>query len=252
MEELIKKLEQLKELIKAVKLQTPAQQNGPKLPQLPTPKQPPTPSMTPSAAKAPKIGTGAGPDSKKDPKKMAEQIKNGSMSTKTQKIMLKVADNGQWSLEKNWTAKDRSNARNWMHNGTREWLKFPPLKGKDRVKALNNISKETESRINPDTGEKEFKLFRSAPKGDKFHENNLTSWSTAPSMAHYWAGLQVDEEDNINNNVMHAWVPEKHIHSHLPTMVGTEHEKGGENEVMVQPHDFNIFHIEDPKDPTKV
>lgn len=97
MEELTKKLEKLRDLVKAIR-----QSKLPiaTLPQLPAPKQPSPPSMTPSAAKAPKIGTGEGPSSKKDPKKVAEQIKNGSMSTKTQKVMLKADSvTGQWYLE---------------------------------------------------------------------------------------------------------------------------------------------------------
>lgn len=55
--------------------------------------------MTPPKTSA-KISAGAGPDSKKDPKKVAQQIKDGSMSTKTQKVMLKADSvTGQWYLE---------------------------------------------------------------------------------------------------------------------------------------------------------
>lgn len=98
MEELAKKLEQLRELIKAIKLQ--AKPAAPALPTIPAPKQPSPPPMTPSTAAAPKIGTGTGPNSKKDPKKVAQQIKDGSMSTKTQKVMLKAdSQTGQWYLE---------------------------------------------------------------------------------------------------------------------------------------------------------
>lgn len=97
MEELSKKLEQLLDLLKTVKK---IQANSPALPTIPAPKPPAPPSMKVSSAKAPKIGTGSGPDSKKDPKKIAEQIKNGSMSTKTQKVMLKADSvTGQWYLE---------------------------------------------------------------------------------------------------------------------------------------------------------
>lgn len=97
MEELVKKLTQLNELIKAVRQNKPV---APALPSIPAPKQPSPPPMTPSTAKAPKIGVGEGPNSKKDPKKVAEQIKNGSMSTKTQKVMLKADSvTGQWYLE---------------------------------------------------------------------------------------------------------------------------------------------------------
>lgn len=91
MEDFTKKLSQLKDLLKAIKKPTPpaSQMTIPKLPGI---KPPAMPSITPTSSIAPKIGAGAGPDSKKDPKKVAEQIKNGSMSTKTQKAMLK-ADN---------------------------------------------------------------------------------------------------------------------------------------------------------------
>lgn len=108
MEELVKKLEQLNELIKAIKAMPPAppaaasaqKSTLPSLPKLPMAKAPPTPSMTPSVAAAPKISSGSGPNSKKDPKKVAQQIKDGSMSTKTQKVMLKTdSKTGQWYLE---------------------------------------------------------------------------------------------------------------------------------------------------------
>lgn len=100
MEELVKKLEELSKAIKAVKkLNPPTHMALPEVPSLPAVKPPAPPSMTPSATKAPKISNGEGPNSKKDPKKVAQQIKDGSMSTKTQKVMLKTAKNGQWSLE---------------------------------------------------------------------------------------------------------------------------------------------------------
>jgi hypothetical protein len=46
---------------------------------------------------------GIAPSSNKDPKKIAQQIKDGSMSTKTQKILTKsetigFLDNGQWFI----------------------------------------------------------------------------------------------------------------------------------------------------------
>lgn len=103
MSELEKKLEQLIDLIKAVKAMEPVKKDGPQLPTIPAIKPPAPPSMKAAPGKAPKIGSGAGPDSKKDPKKIAEQIKNGSMSTKTQKVMLKFEKNGQWSMAEEQT-----------------------------------------------------------------------------------------------------------------------------------------------------
>lgn len=98
MEELIKKLTQLTDLLKAMK--KPDAPKAFSIPALPAIKPPPAPSMVPAKAAAPKIGTGSGPNSKKDPKKVAQQIKDGSMSTKTQKVMLKAdSKTGQWYLE---------------------------------------------------------------------------------------------------------------------------------------------------------
>lgn len=98
MDMLYKKLEELSKAIKETKKLNP--QIAPKFVELPTIKAPPQPSMTPPATTAPKIGTGTGPDSKKDPKKIAEQIKNGSMSTKSAKSMIKAdSQTGQWYLE---------------------------------------------------------------------------------------------------------------------------------------------------------
>lgn len=99
MEELEKKLTQLKELIKAIReTKSPAApaSSMPSIPKLPGHKPLSVPSMTPSKGISPKIGTGQGPDSKKDPRKVAQQIKDGSMSTKTP--MLKFEKNGQWSM----------------------------------------------------------------------------------------------------------------------------------------------------------
>jgi hypothetical protein len=87
MEKLIKSLSDLIKAIKAEKLIHPA---------IPTIKQPAPPSMTPNI---PNKMPGVAPEGKKDPRKIAQQLKNGEMSTKTQKIMLKTAKNGQWTLE---------------------------------------------------------------------------------------------------------------------------------------------------------
>jgi len=98
MEELYKKLTKLNDLLKAIK--KPSDSIKSILPKIPLIKPPAPPSMTPSAASAPKITIGSGPNSKKDPKKVAQQIKDGSMSTKTQKVMLKAdSKTGQWYLE---------------------------------------------------------------------------------------------------------------------------------------------------------
>lgn len=98
MEELYKKLLELNSLLKAVKPTNP-QPVGFHLPKIPAIRAPASPSMSaPGAAKDGKI-PGMAPAGKKDPKKIAEQIKSGEMSTKTQKVMLKAHENGQWYLD---------------------------------------------------------------------------------------------------------------------------------------------------------
>ncbi len=92
MEELVKKIQALRDLVKALK--KPAQ---PKLPSIPSIKQPSPPSMTPKKPKQPKL-PGITPNGKKDPKKIAQQLKEGQLSNKNVE-MLKVEKNGQWRLE---------------------------------------------------------------------------------------------------------------------------------------------------------
>lgn len=87
MESLVKKLADLVKAIKQIKPQHQIQS-------LPALKPPPKPSMTASGKQDMKMH-GVSPNSKKDPKKVAQQIKDGSMSTKTQKVMLKT----DWSSE---------------------------------------------------------------------------------------------------------------------------------------------------------
>lgn len=99
MDKLYKKVEAIKDLIKALK-ESGKSHNVPKFPELPSIKGPTPPSPIPMKppGKVKDMPVGQAPDGKKDPKKIAEQIKNGSMSSKTQKVMLK--NNGQWYLEK--------------------------------------------------------------------------------------------------------------------------------------------------------
>jgi hypothetical protein len=93
MEELRKKLEMLVKAVKAAK-QKPA---GYSLPAIPSIKPPPPPSMK-SGGKETKLPAPA-PNSKKDPRKIAQQIKDGVMTNKTQRALLKFDQNGQWTLQ---------------------------------------------------------------------------------------------------------------------------------------------------------
>ena len=111
------------------------------------------------------------------------------------------------------------------------------------------MSEHTESRTHPETGEKEYKVYRAEPDGGHEHHNKrMTSWTTDIGMAHYWTHMNFDKEsDKKQMQVSHAWVPEKHIHSYLTTDTVNRTEDGehrDEQEVMVQPHKINIHHFE--------
>lgn len=87
MESLFKKLNELEDLLK----QTSATLKLPKLPSMPKPTGMPTISKPPSL-KTP----GVSPVSKKDPVKIAQQLKNPK-ETKP-KTSLKISKLGQWSM----------------------------------------------------------------------------------------------------------------------------------------------------------
>jgi hypothetical protein len=90
MQELIQKIEQIRDLVKAI-LPKPAGQKVPTVPKINPPAQP---SMT--ATSAPTKIPGMNPDSKKDPKKIAEQIKSGAIRKAP---LVKAHQNGQWYLD---------------------------------------------------------------------------------------------------------------------------------------------------------
>lgn len=97
MEEMNKALDSVIELLKAI--QSPIKNPIASIPSIRPIK---APSVVPSKASTAKM-PGVAPNSKKDPRKVAQQIKDGSMSTKTQKIMFKsetleIHQNGQWTL----------------------------------------------------------------------------------------------------------------------------------------------------------
>jgi hypothetical protein len=94
MSDLANKLEQLLKSLAAMK---PKSAGNSLVPALKMPTVKPL-SISPVASAKPKL-PGASPASSKDPKKMAEQLKNPK--PKKPKIeVLKVEKNGQWSLEK--------------------------------------------------------------------------------------------------------------------------------------------------------
>lgn len=81
-----------------------------KAPTMPKPTEAKLPKSPEQAAKENKIPGGLPPASKKDPKKMAEQLKNPNPKklTDPQEEVLKVDSNGQWSLSKGPSYKDKA------------------------------------------------------------------------------------------------------------------------------------------------
>ena len=94
MDDLRGKLEKLNQLVKAL-LGKPAQAAIVPTPKMPKPKRLSMPNIQPT--KPTKI-PGVAPSTKKDPAKVAEQLKN-PRPTKPKIEILKTAENGQWTLE---------------------------------------------------------------------------------------------------------------------------------------------------------
>lgn len=147
--------------------------------------------------------------------------------------VIKIAPNGQWTLEKNWKPQDKKTAIKWSDSGLRDHInKLPRASGKLRKKMLADIqSNALKHRINPNTGKREYLMFRAVPEnGHKsdFHSKNRTSWPLNPHFAHYWAHLNqtppkdvVDEEELkgfVPHQVMEAWISEDHVHSYILTI----------------------------------
>ena len=95
MESFRKKLEELRDLIKAAK--PGAKGMHPDLPKLPEIKPTPAPSISASASMKPPKMPGISPGDKKDPVKVAQQLKQGKPPKKAMPL-LKVDKNGQWAL----------------------------------------------------------------------------------------------------------------------------------------------------------
>lgn len=173
--------------------------------------------------------------------------------------ILKIDKNGQWTLEKNWTPKHKQLANKWVEDGFRKDLnKLPKASGKLRTQMLGDIHRDAqEHRINPDTGHKEYKMFRAMPEGgheNDFHSKNKTSWTLDPKIAHRWAenngqnyNPRWNEEDIRDNHeqyqIVEQWVPEHLIHSYLPSVMDQTHENLKEKEVIVEPHNIKPNNI---------
>lgn len=147
---------------------------------------------------------------------------------------LVLSNLGQWTLVKNWEPKHIGQVEDWAESGIRRHLAdLPPAQGKLRESMLKDLSSH-QSRIHPETGEKEYKVYRAIKSGDDSHTNRLTSWTIHPHFAAEWSNYAPQPQ------VLEAWVPEKHVHSYLPTVQTQHNHEKNEGELLVHPHDVNI------------
>lgn len=168
---------------------------------------------------------------------------------------LKFNQLGQWTLFKNWTPQQKhSMVFDWGEAGDPSVKEnTPAASGRLRSSMLNHLDKRTQFRINPDTNEKEYRLFRAATTKDNRHAANRTSWSTDPGFCLYWASTQRPApneplsqehvEHGKNWRIMAAWVPEKHIHSFLPPIQRQLKSDKEEGEAVVEPHKVKIDRV---------
>ena len=160
--------------------------------------------------------------------------------------------NGQWKLEKaKRTNKERSGIKEWIRDGERKGIEnLKPAEGRERMKALKTIGSQTDTRINPDTGAKEYLLYRASHSKDwKPREDQISSWTTNKNFALDW-GWHTSDYGEDPSYLHHAWVPEEYIHSYLTGIVGSKNPQfGEEEEVMLYPHNLNIHNTELIKDP---
>ena len=127
---------------------------------------------------------------------------------------------------------------------------LPRMEGGERHRGLNKIANSTESRKNPQTGSREFKLHRGMSEKElKNHQagkiNTKTSWTPDFATANRFA-----ETGGPDDHVVTAWVPEEHIH-HMPYMLGHDTEARGlreEQEVVINPHKTSIIRAAKPDD----
>lgn len=164
--------------------------------------------------------------------------------------------NGQWTLEK-WSGKHIDRAVDWVERGMHESLDdLPKAKGLMRRSMLKDLELDIDKlnkvpglqrRVNPETGEKEYLLHRTQsimPSG-KAQRQQPRSWSADEGFCHYWGSY------NKTTRIISAWIPEKHIHSYLPTAARIEQGPvndwaKNEHEVLVAPHKLNIVNIQKP------
>jgi RimJ/RimL family protein N-acetyltransferase len=157
----------------------------------------------------------------------------------------------------------------WQHSGsTRDEShvreQVPAMTAQLRMRALHRLHRYTRSRRNPQTGEREYLLHRGASAEEKGGVvGNGTATTTATSswtpsfgvagrFTHKYAGKEGEpfRMEDPNHMPISAWIPESKIH-HMPKFAGSlwggpgKNHLAHENEVIVQPHSFQLASEQD-------
>ena len=200
---------------------------SPKVPKIPTmPKQQDT------------VQTGMAPESKKDPVKQAEQLKNKDSKKEAMKEAVSLNKHGQWSLNEPLEKKKPAfNPRKEQESdaaGLRDkWINFdddsarqkmPRMEGSARTRSMSKLAGSTDYRRNSETNEVEFLMHRGMSQGEHDNHHNhetghtdygkdaINGWTPNKSVAHDFGMYGGDGEAG---HVASAWVPESQLHSSM-------------------------------------
>jgi len=211
----------------------PDQTMSPKVPKISIPK----PKAT--------VQTGMAPESKKDPIKEAEQLKNKDSKKEALKEAVLMNKHGQWAIEPLEKKKPAFNPRKEQESDAAElrdrWINFddgearqkiPRMEGSARTRSMSKLAGSTDYRRNHETNEVEFLMHRGMSQGehdthhnhDKGHtnykEDTINGWTPNKSVAHDF-GVHGGEPDE-KGHVASAWVPESQLHSSMKQYGGKD------------------------------
>lgn len=211
----------------------PGQTMSPKVPKLPAaPKQKET------------VQTGMAPESKKDPIKQAEQLKNKDSKKEALKEAVSLNKHGQWSIDPLEKKKPAFNPRKEQESAAAElrdrWINFddgearqkiPRMEGSARTRSMSKLAGSTDYRRNPETNEVEFLMHRGMSQGEHDNHHNhekghtdygkdtINGWTPNKSVAHDFGVYGGDGE---TGHVASAWVPESQLHSSMKQYGGKD------------------------------
>jgi len=109
---------------------------------------------------------------------------------------------------------------------------IPEMTSAERARALHKLSARAHTRLDPETGKREFLLHRgmsgsenmSAVKGDHVNHATKSSWTPSLRLAHNFAAYDYGEHSgDAVPGVVSAWIPESKVHF-FPNQIGTHYE----------------------------